>query len=109
MRAVRGILAGLLLVLLLADCGGGGGGGGGGGDGVVVPSCDVTLAGLVLSAGTLDQVFQSSQCVYTATVGFLTTATTVTPTTSDAAATVSVNGVAVCIGQRQRTDPAGRG
>jgi hypothetical protein len=105
MRAVRGILSGLLLMLLLSDCGGGGGGGGSGADGVVAPSCDVTLAGLVLSAGSLDQVFQSSQCVYTATVGFLTTATTVTPTTSDAASTVRVNGVDVASGSASAPIP----
>ena len=105
MRAAREILAGLLLMLLLVDCGGGGGGGGGGGDGVVVSGCEVTLADLVLSAGSLDQAFQSSQCVYTATVSFLTTATTVTPTTSDAAATVSVNGVDVSSGSASAPIP----
>ena len=93
MRVAREILTGLLLVLMLAGCGGGGGGGGG--DSVDPPSSVATLADLALSAGDLDQAFQSDQFVYTATVGFLTTATTVTPTTTDAAATVTVNGVDV--------------
>jgi hypothetical protein len=103
MRVAREILTGLLLMLLLVDCGGGGGGGGS--DSVVVSGCKVTLADLVLSAGSLDQAFQSSQCVYTATVSFLTTATTVTPTTSDAAATVSVNGVDVSSGSASAPIP----
>ena len=64
----------------------------------VTRQSDATLADLELSAGSLDQVFQPSQFDYTATVGFLTTETTVTPVLSDAAATVSVNGVAVSSG-----------
>jgi hypothetical protein len=109
MRVARGILTDLLLVLMLAGCGGGGGsGGGGGGSGSSsggVTSCDVTLADLVLSAGSLDQAFQSTQCVYTATVGFLMTATTVAPTTSDAASTVTVNGVDVASGNASAAIP----
>jgi len=104
MRVAREILTGLLLVLMLASCGGGGGGGSSSGGGSVT-SCDVTLADLVLSAGSLDQAFQSTQCVYTATVGFLMTATTVTPTTSDAAATVTVNGVDVASGSASAAIP----
>ena len=103
MRAARGILTGLLLVLMLAGCGGGGGGGGG--DSIDPPSGVATLAGLALSAGDLDQAFQSDQFVYTATVGFLTTATTVTPTTTDAAATVTVNGVDVVSGSASASIP----
>ena len=104
MRAAREIITGLLLVLSLAGCGGGGGGGGGG-DSVDPPSSVATLADLALSAGDLDQVFQSDRFVYTATVGFLTTVTTVTPTTTDAAATVTVNGVAVTSGSASAPIP----
>ncbi len=104
MKAPRGILAGLLLTVLLVGCGGGGGGGGDG-NVVIAPSSNATLADLDLSAGALDPVFQASQSDYTATVGFLTTATTVTPTTSDAAATVSVNGVAVTSGSASAPIP----
>jgi hypothetical protein len=50
-------------------------------------------------------VFQSDQFVYTATVGFLTTVTTVTPVLSDAAATVSVNGAAVTSGSASAPIP----
>jgi len=104
MRMAREILTGLLLTLMLSGCGGGGGGGGGG-NGVVAPSCDVTLDDLVLSAGSLDQAFQSTQCVYTASVGFLMTSTTVTPTTSDATSTVSVNGADVVSGSASTAIP----
>ncbi|MGB7932931.1 MAG: cadherin-like beta sandwich domain-containing protein, partial [Gammaproteobacteria bacterium] len=62
------------------------------------PSAVATLADLDLSAGALDQVFKSGQFVYSATVGYLSMATTVTPTATDPAATVSVNGVAVTSG-----------
>ena len=110
MRAARGILTGLLLVLMLTGCGGGGGGGGGsdGGSGSSsggVTSSVATLADLALSAGYLDQAFLSDQFVYTATVGFLTTVTTVTPTTTDAAATVTVNGVDVVSGNASAPIP----
>jgi len=100
MKVARGILAGLLLVVQLSGCGGGGGGGG---SGVVTPSSVATLADLDLAPGVLDQVFQSSQPDYTATVGFLSPTTTVTPVTTDAAATVTVNGLAVSSGRA--TDP----
>jgi len=102
MRTARGVLECLLLVMLLAGCGGGGGGGGGD---PIAPSSVATLADLVLSAGSLDQAFQSDQFVYTATVSFLTTATTVTPTLSDAAATVSVNGIDVSSGSASAPIP----
>jgi len=98
MKVAGGILAGLLLVVQLSGCGGGGGGGGGGSSGVVTPSSVATLADLDLAPGVLDQVFQSSQPDYTATVGFLSPTLTVTPVTTDAAATVTVNGLAVSSG-----------
>ncbi len=82
----------LMLTGLLAACGGGGGGGNN------ASTNPAALADLELSAGALDQVFQSSQFDYTSTVGYLATETTVTPTTADAAATVTVNGAAVSSG-----------
>jgi hypothetical protein len=94
MNVAGDILAGLMLVFALAGCGGGGGGGGGGD----APGGDATLAGLSLSAVPLDQTFQPTHRDYNATAGYLATATTLTPTASDSAATVSVNGVKVASG-----------
>jgi len=56
---------------------------------------DASLSDLTLSAGALDQAFQSGQYSYTATVSYTVTSTVVTPTTSDANATVTVDGTAV--------------
>ena len=87
-----------LLVACLSGCLGSGGGGGGGGGNNGVPDTNADLSDLSLSAGPLDQVFQANQLRYTATVGFLGASTTVTPTTDDANATVTVNGVVVTSG-----------
>ena len=87
-----------LLVACLSGCLGSGGGGGGGGGNNGVPDTNADLTDLTLSTGPLDQVFQANQVRYTATVGFLGASTTVTPTTDDANATVTVNGVAVTSG-----------
>jgi len=87
-----------LLVACLSGCLGSGGGGGGGGGNNGVPDTNADLSDLTLSTGPLDQVFQANQVRYTATVGFLAASTTVTPTTDDANATVTVNGVAVTSG-----------
>ena len=80
-------------VFLISACSSGGGGGGGAGGGV--PGNNANLSALVLSAEALDQVFQSNQTIYTAAVGFLAAATTVTPTAEDGNATVSVNATVV--------------
>ncbi|MDX2457500.1 MAG: cadherin-like beta sandwich domain-containing protein, partial [Gammaproteobacteria bacterium] len=91
----------LVVLTLLAGCGSGSGGGGGGGGNNNIKaalSTNADLSDLILSAGPLDQVFQASQTSYTATVGFLLATTTVTPTTDDANATVTVNGAAVISG-----------
>lgn len=61
-------------------------------------SSDASLSGLTISAGSLDQIFQSSLLSYTATVSFTVSSSTVTPTTSDANATVTVNGTPVISG-----------
>ena len=92
MKKIVVIPALLLLTVLLAACGGGGGGSNN------TSTNPAALADLELSAGALDQIFQSSQFDYTSTVGYLATETTVTPTTADAAATVTVNGAAVASG-----------
>jgi len=101
MKVAGGILACLLLAMLLSGCGGGGGGGGG----AAAPSSDATLASLDLWPGDLDQVFQPGQLIYTATVGFLASTVTVTPSSSDAAATISVNGLAVSPGTASAAIP----
>ena len=92
--------ASLLILTLLTGCsgsgGGGGGGGGGGNNGAL--GTNANLSDLTLSTGSLDQVFQAFQTIYTATFGFLGAATTVTPTTQDANATVTVNGAVVISG-----------
>jgi len=101
MKVAREILAGpmLALILALAGCGGGGGGGG------AAPGSVATLAALSLSAAPLDQTFQSSQTDYTATAGYLATATTVTPTATDPGATLRVNGVDVASGDASAPVP----
>jgi ketosteroid isomerase-like protein len=89
----------LIVLALLAGCGGSGGSGGGGNNNIqAAPATNADLSDLTLSAGPLDQAFQANQTSYTATVGFLVSVTTVTPTTDDANATVSVNGAAVISG-----------
>jgi sorbitol-specific phosphotransferase system component IIA len=89
----------LIILTLLAGCGSGGGSGGGGNNNIQAAlATNADLSDLTLSAGPLDQAFQANQTSYTATVGFLITVTTVTPTTDDANATVTVNGVAVISG-----------
>ena len=79
-----------IVALLLAACDDGGGSAG--------FSSEAHLADLTLSAGELDQVFQSSLSDYTATVGFLAASTTVTPTLQDTNGRVTVNGIPVLSG-----------
>jgi hypothetical protein len=90
----------LIILTLLAGCGSGSGSGGGGGNNNIqaASATNADLSDLTLSAGPLDQAFQANQTSYTATAGFLVSVTTVTPTTDDANATVTVNGVAVISG-----------
>ncbi|MEH0069508.1 cadherin-like beta sandwich domain-containing protein [Pannonibacter sp. Pt2-lr] len=57
-----------------------------------------TLANLVLSQGTLTPAFASGTTIYTASVGNAVTSLTVTPTVTDANATVTVNGTPVTSG-----------
>jgi gliding motility-associated-like protein len=62
------------------------------------PSSIVTLSNITLSSGTLVPVFNSSTLSYVASVSNATTSITVTATTSDAAETVTVNGIPVISG-----------
>jgi gliding motility-associated-like protein len=58
-----------------------------------------TLSNLTLSQGTLKPVFASSTLSYAASVDYSVSSITVTPTTSDANATIKVNGVVAFSGQ----------
>ncbi len=57
-------------------------------------STDAALSGLATSAGPLDPVFSQGITHYAISVPAATGTITVTPTTSDSAATVTVNGIA---------------
>ncbi|WP_337966084.1 MBG domain-containing protein [uncultured Flavobacterium sp.] len=57
-----------------------------------------TLSNLVISQGTLTPVFATGTTTYTAIVGNAVTSLTVTPTTTDTNATVTVNGVTITSG-----------
>jgi hypothetical protein len=72
-------------------------------------SSNASLVSLTLSSGELDQIFQSSQLEYTATVGFLAASTTVTPTVEDTNAMVTVNGTAVISGNPSESIFLGQG
>ena len=61
------------------------------------PSLDASLSALVLSAGSLD--FAPQTTAYAVRVPFAVSSVTVTPTASDAGATVTVNGVEVSSGE----------
>ncbi|WP_395737657.1 cadherin-like beta sandwich domain-containing protein [Prosthecobacter sp.] len=61
-------------------------------------STDATLSGLALSSGTLSPVFASGTLSYTATVSNATTSVMVTPITTQANASVKVNGTTVASG-----------
>ncbi|MEI7910890.1 MAG: cadherin-like beta sandwich domain-containing protein [Verrucomicrobiota bacterium] len=64
-----------------------------------------TLAGLALSAGTLSPVFGTGTLAYTASVPNPISAMTVTPTVTDATATVKVNGTTVGPGSASGSIP----
>jgi len=63
-----------------------------------VLNTNATLSVLTISAGTLTPAFASGTTSYTAAVSNATSSITITPTTSDAGATVKVKGVAVISG-----------
>ena len=60
---------------------------------------DATLSSLTISAGTLTPVFASGTTGYTDNVANSVTSVTVTPTASQAGATITVNGAAVTSGK----------
>lgn len=82
-------------------------------DGTTQKSYDVTvtratygsadLSGLTLSTGTLSPAFSTAATSYMASVGHEVTSIDVTPTATDAEATIMVNGTAVASGQAQTT------
>ncbi|MBL8096565.1 MAG: cadherin-like beta sandwich domain-containing protein [Anaerolineales bacterium] len=65
---------------------------------VAAASADADLTNLALSAGTLTPSFAAATTSYTATVANGVTSLTVTPTASDANATITVNGTTVASG-----------
>lgn len=65
---------------------------------VGVPSSDAALSGLSISEGTLTPGFASGTYAYTASVGNSVSSLSVTPTASDANATITVNGTAITSG-----------
>jgi gliding motility-associated-like protein len=62
------------------------------------PSSNANLASLIMSSGNLNPVFTSGATSYTASVSNTTTSVTINPTTSDKAATLTVNGKVVASG-----------
>ena len=70
-------------------------GGGSGGSSSVAASGDATLASLTLTGVDLDQVFQSAQLDYSASVGFLSASLHLDLPTSDPNTTVHVNGALI--------------
>lgn len=63
-----------------------------------LPGTDATLSALVFSGGTLSPNFVAATTAYAATVGNATTSVTITPTATDSAATIKVNGSTVVSG-----------
>lgn len=66
-------------------------------------SNDARLIGLTLSSGSLSRAFASGTTSYTVSVAYDVSSMTVTPSVSDRAATVKVNGVSVPIGSASGT------
>lgn len=68
-----------------------------------LPSTNSSLSNLTISAGTLNPAFATGTTSYTASVSNATTSMTVTPTVSDATATVRVNGQLVASGSASQS------
>ncbi len=66
------------------------------------PSVVATLASMSISAGTLSPAFASGTIAYTTSVANTVTTFRVTPTTTDANATIKVNGVSVASGSQSQ-------
>ncbi|MEX5213345.1 MAG: cadherin-like beta sandwich domain-containing protein [Nitrospiraceae bacterium] len=65
----------------------------------ITRAATTTLSNLLLSAGSLQPTFEPNKFEYSAQAPFTTATTTVTPTTADSNATVTVNGTSVTSGQ----------
>ena len=103
MQHSRSVLCMALFIVVIFMFGGcgvetNGPAGGGGGVGGAIPGSDASLSTLTISAGQLDQLFQSNQLDYTASVGFLARSVNVTATSTDANASIDINGTAVSSG-----------
>jgi len=72
---------------------------------IKVLSNNANLANLTASSGTLSPVFAPATGVYIDTASNLTTSVTITPTTSDANATVTINGTTVTSGTPSASQP----
>ncbi len=90
----------LAAAMSLSACGGGGEGGGELGDTQSTLSNNAYLAGIELSAGSLDQALQTSQYEYTATVGFLMTSIEISASAAHLKARLSINGTELTAGSR---------
>jgi len=88
---IRFFIAAAIAAFIVA-CGGGGNGTG------PALSSNARLADLSISVAEFDQIFQSNQPNYTATVSLLRSTMTVTPVTEDANASVTVDGMQVVSG-----------
>ncbi|WP_165758846.1 cadherin-like beta sandwich domain-containing protein [Niastella yeongjuensis] len=71
-------------------------------------STDASLTGLVISSGTLSPAFSAATTSYTASVGNAVNSLTVTPTTN-AIATITVNGISVTSGNSSSAIPLNEG
>ena len=98
-----------LLVLLALIALGGAAVRNGGVEGGAGPSDDATLAGLAVSSGTLAPAFAPKVTTYVVGPELLPGTLTVTAATSDAAATLSVNGIAIASGARSAPIPVPAG
>ncbi|OOQ57997.1 cadherin-like beta sandwich domain-containing protein [Mucilaginibacter pedocola] len=68
-------------------------------------STDASLSAVTISAGTLSPAFAPGTTAYTATVPNATTGITITPSSTDANAVITVNGVTVASGASSATLP----
>ncbi len=83
-----------LIVFTMAACGGGGGGD----DAPRPPGTDASLSGMSLSSGSLEPAFAAATTEYTADVPFAVAEITLTATTSDSRASLTVDGATASSG-----------
>ncbi|WP_096356028.1 cadherin-like beta sandwich domain-containing protein [Mucilaginibacter gotjawali] len=69
------------------------------------PSANASLAGMVLNVGTLTPAFAPGRFAYTAAIAYTVASVNVTPTVSDATATITVNGLPVLSGMASAVVP----